>query len=297
LASSYPSGAQNAGYNVVPGSTATNPPSGPSGGNSGNFGSGVPGGSASAGQNASAGQSGSSGSASATAGDPAATPPPSSPIGNLTIGSTGGGTSSSSDSGDGDATPSGMSLMMQNKSSSQKSSSDINNTPTTPYPLQTGPTGPRPGEYVPSQPEAYPDKPKPQDDTPSRSHDSLAEKRGHNWSLPSTAKLSTPVSRTIRIECRGDRLTLKPDFGNPQPRIIPFGPRTADSVDKLVAAVWDYTKGWGIAGRQMYWKPQLELELGESGEGRYSELQALLADSGLEVARKQSVSTSGTQFR
>ena len=90
--------------------------------------------------------------------------------------------------------------------------------------------------------------------------------------FPSTAKLSTPVSRTIHIECRGDCLILKPDFGNPQPRVIPFGPRTADSVDKLVAAVWDYTKGWGIAGRQMYWKPRLELELGLSGEGRYSRI-------------------------
>ena len=69
-------------------------------------------------------------------------------------------------------------------------------------------------------------------------------------------------------------------------RDIRFGPRTADSVDKLVAAAWDYTKGWGIAGKQMYWRPILVLQLGPSGEARFAELQALLAHSGLEVERR-----------
>jgi hypothetical protein len=191
-----------------------------------------------------------------------------------------------------------MLTMTNNNSPQPRSSSSLDNINATPYPSQSGPTGPHPGEFADSPPpQTYPDKPKPTDDNAPKSHDSLAEKRGHNWSLPATSKLSTPVSRTIHIECRGDCLILKPDFGNPKPRVITFGPRTADSVDKLVAAVWDYTKGWGIAGRQMYWKPRLELELGLSGEGRYSELQALLADSGLEVARKQPTATATTQLR
>ena len=224
-------------------------------------------------------------------------PPPGSPAGNISLGQSGGaGGTSGSPNGDGDA-PSGGSLTMPNKPQQPPKISDIYNISATPYPLQSGPTAPHPGEYVPSQTVTYSDKPKPQDDSAPKSHDSLAEKRGHNWSLPSQAKLSTPVSRTIHIECRGDRLILKPDFGNPQPRVIMFGPRTADSVDKLVAAVWDYTKGWGIAGHQMYWKPRLELEPGLSGEGRYSELQALLADSGLEVARRQPTTVSATQLR
>ena len=58
------------------------------------------------------------------------------------------------------------------------------------------------------------------------------------------------------------------------------------NVGSWVAAVWSRTKGWGIAGRQMYWRPVLVLELGPSGEGRFAELQALMADSGLEVTRK-----------
>ncbi|HEX3997415.1 MAG TPA: hypothetical protein VHX65_02580 [Pirellulales bacterium] len=226
---------------------------------------------------------------------------PNLPNSNITLAQAGGQSGSPNASGntEGDAAPSGMSLMMQNPSQKQKPDSDVYNTLSTPYPLSSNQQGPHPGEYVDTPPpQSTPDKPKPHSD-PAQSHDSLAEKRGRNWSLPSTAKLSTPVSRVIHVECRGDCLILKPDFGNPQPRVIPFGPRTADSVDKLVAAVWDYTKGWGIAGRQMYWKPRLELELGLSGEGRYSELQALMANSGLEITRKDTMAAAGsnTQVR
>ncbi len=145
---------------------------------------------------------------------------------------------------------------------------------------------PGPGEYVP-RPDPPPDEPrKPDDDPSSRSRRSLADKRGQNWSLPSAARQSTPVSRPIHIECRGDCLILQPDVGNPQSRVIPFNRETAESVDKLVAAVWGYTKGWGIAGRQMYWRPVLKLQMGPSGEGRFVELQALMQNSGLEVQRR-----------
>lgn len=154
-----------------------------------------------------------------------------------------------------------------------------------PDPQPRTPDGPHPGEYVDSQ-HFTPPKPKPDDDDPAKKPKSLAEKRGRNWSLPGSAKLSVPVSRPIHIECRGDQLVILPDHGNPEPQAISLAPRTEDSVDKLVAGVWAHTKGWGIAGRQMYWRPVLVLELGPSGEGRFSELQALMANSGLEVTRK-----------
>jgi hypothetical protein len=142
---------------------------------------------------------------------------------------------------------------------------------------------PGPGEFVDSQHFERP-KPKPEDD--EKKPKSLAETRGRNWSLPSAAKVSVPVSRPIQIECRGDQLVILPDTGNPEPQVIPFGPRTEDSVDQFVAGVWSRTKGWGIAGRQMYWRPVLTLHTGPSGEGRCGELQALMANSGLEVTRK-----------
>ena len=43
---------------------------------------------------------------------------------------------------------------------------------------------------------------------------------------------------------------------------------------------------WGIAGRGLYWRPQLILQVGHSGEGRYADLDALLADSGFDVKRR-----------
>ena len=147
------------------------------------------------------------------------------------------------------------------------------------------PQQPGPGEFVDSV-HYTPPKPKPVDNDPAKKSRSLADERGRNWSLPSSAKQSVPVSRPIHIECRGDRLIILPDDGNSQPQVVMFSGRTEDSVDKLVAGVWSHTKGWGIAGRQMYWRPSLVLELGPSGEGRFTELQALMANSGLEVVRK-----------
>ncbi len=140
-----------------------------------------------------------------------------------------------------------------------------------------------PGEYVDSEPVEH-EKPKPEDET--KKPRSLAETRGRNWSLPQSAKTSVAVSRPVHIQCRGDQMIILPDTGNAQPQSIPFHGRTQDSIDQLVAAVWAHTKGWGIAGRQMYWRPKLVLEMGESGEGRFGELQALMANSGLEVVRK-----------
>jgi hypothetical protein len=151
--------------------------------------------------------------------------------------------------------------------------------------VENPPHQPGPGEFVDSV-HYTPPKPKPDDRDPAKKPRSLADERGRNWSLPSAAKQSVPVSRPIHIECRGDRLIILPDSGNADPQVVMFGSRTEDSVDKLVAGVWAHTKGWGIAGRQMYWKPSLVLELGPSGEGRFTELQALMANSGLEVIRK-----------
>ncbi len=141
---------------------------------------------------------------------------------------------------------------------------------------------PGPGEYVDSQRDLP--KPKPEDE--EKKPKSLADKRGRNWSLPSSAKTSVPVSRTIQLECRGDQIVILPDPGNAEAQVIRLGPRTEESIDQLVSSVWAHTKGWGIAGRQMYWRPVLELHLGPSGEGRCGEVQALMANSGLEVIRK-----------
>jgi hypothetical protein len=115
---------------------------------------------------------------------------------------------------------------------------------------------------------------------------SLAEKRGVNWGLSPAARSSNPITRPIHIVCEGDKLLIRPQQEGEPATEIPLSSRTEDSVDRLVGAVQKRIDEWGIAGRGLYWRPQLVLEVGRSGEGRYADLDALLADSGFDVKRR-----------
>jgi hypothetical protein len=110
--------------------------------------------------------------------------------------------------------------------------------------------------------------------------------RGHNWALPNMHNASMGVQRPIRVECYADRLILLPDTHDQEAQTIPLGERTDDAVDQLMAAVRTYTKSWGMAGRGMYWKPQLVLNVNPNAESRAADLQAILADSGWDVKRR-----------
>ncbi len=120
----------------------------------------------------------------------------------------------------------------------------------------------------------------------SSSSHSMAKSRGKNWAPPTSHTASVPVQRPIRVECYSDRLELIPDTKDQQVQVIPLGQRTEDSVEPLVAAVRTYTRSWGIAGRSMYWKPQLVLKVNPNADARAADLQTLLADSGWDVKRK-----------
>jgi hypothetical protein len=115
---------------------------------------------------------------------------------------------------------------------------------------------------------------------------SLAEKRGANWGLSPAARSSNPITRPIHIVCEGDKLLVHPERPTDVPLIVPLPWRTEDSVDQLVTAVQERISDWGIAGRGLYWRPQLILDVGHSGEGRYADLEALLANSGFDVKRR-----------
>jgi hypothetical protein len=115
---------------------------------------------------------------------------------------------------------------------------------------------------------------------------SLAEIRGANWGLSPAARSSNPITRPIHIVCEGDKLLVHPERPTDAPLIVPLPRRTEDSVEQLVTAVQGRINDWGIAGRGLYWRPQLILDVGHSGEGRYADLEALLADSGFDVKRR-----------
>jgi hypothetical protein len=112
---------------------------------------------------------------------------------------------------------------------------------------------------------------------------SMADSRGKNWSLPEEARHAVPISRPVRLECRADKLILRSEQNPSQTKEIPLTERTEDSVEDLVASVWQRVETWGSAGRGMFWRPVLSVEVAPGADGRYADLQTLLADSGLEV--------------
>jgi hypothetical protein len=115
---------------------------------------------------------------------------------------------------------------------------------------------------------------------------SLAKSRGKNWGLKHVARGSIPITRPVRVLCFEDRALVAPIDDTYQPKVIPFAAQTRDSVDPLVAAVWEQTRQWGIAGKGMYWRPVLSFDVQPGGQQRFDELRTLLDDSGLVVRRK-----------
>jgi hypothetical protein len=116
--------------------------------------------------------------------------------------------------------------------------------------------------------------------------ESLANRRGRDWGLRYAAPSATPVTRPLRVVCYGDRAIVVSDDPRREPKQIVFKPRTRDSADEFVAAVWDEIKTWGIAGKGMYWRPVLSFEVHGAGDRRYEDLHRLLDGSGFEMRRK-----------
>lgn len=145
-----------------------------------------------------------------------------------------------------------------------------------------GGQSPRPGEWNPAS--ASPGE-RPGQSGASEVQ-SLADERGHEWALRNAGRGSMPVARSIRVDCHPDRLVVVPEAGHGEPKTIPLPRRTAESVDELVAAVWEVIDHWGIAGRGMYWRPVLSFHVTPGAEQRFRELQVLLDRSGLDVERE-----------
>lgn len=112
---------------------------------------------------------------------------------------------------------------------------------------------------------------------------SLAKSRGKNWALPGASQGSVGVTRPLRIEVAADRIVI--DSGNPTTakQTIPCSGTTNAMIEQFVSTVWDQMRGWGIAGRGMYWRPVLNLHVLPGGQQRAAELKRLLDGSGLDV--------------
>ncbi|HID75488.1 MAG TPA: hypothetical protein EYP56_05765 [Planctomycetaceae bacterium] len=114
----------------------------------------------------------------------------------------------------------------------------------------------------------------------------MANHRGRNWGLPRTVHGSVPLSRPIRLDCYADRLEIAPEPGVAPGRVIPLGADTEGAIEELISAIWQRIDSWGVAGRGMYWRPVLNVRVAPGGQRRFAELEILLDQSGVEVARK-----------
>jgi hypothetical protein len=115
---------------------------------------------------------------------------------------------------------------------------------------------------------------------------SLADERGEEWGLRDVRRDATAITRPIRVWCYADRLVLVPETGSGEPHVIAVDARMARSIDKFVAAVWEYMDTWGIAGKRMYWRPVLNVYVAPGAEAQFQDFNALLQGSGLTIERK-----------
>jgi hypothetical protein len=116
---------------------------------------------------------------------------------------------------------------------------------------------------------------------------SMASTRGSDWGLPESSAGAVAATRPVLVECYADRLFVLPESRGMPPEEIRLTARTEDSMDELVSAVWDHMKSWGKAGKGLYWRPTLSMNVQPGAANRFAEIQALLADSGLDVHQRQ----------
>lgn len=120
-----------------------------------------------------------------------------------------------------------------------------------------------------------------------RSDNPLAAQRGQNWALKQGSPRSTGITRPVSIECGGGELMLLPEPGSRLPaRTIDVSGDPVEGIDHLVQLIDQRIEGWASAGRGLYWKPVLHVQVLPGGEARFEQLQTLLYGSGMEVIRK-----------
>jgi hypothetical protein len=116
-----------------------------------------------------------------------------------------------------------------------------------------------------------------------------AQGRGRDWALPGASRHATAITRPIRVAVLADRLVLVPERGADR---VPLHLRisdqmTVEEIDAFVAAVQREMKSWGLAVRNGYWKPVLQVEVAPDSEHHFADLQKSLSNSGFEIQRKQ----------
>lgn len=117
---------------------------------------------------------------------------------------------------------------------------------------------------------------------------SLAETKGKDWAVMRNGRGTSGVTRPVRMRVNGNQLVLlaDPTINEPE-QVIPMYDDTGAAIPGLVQSVEKRIDKWGLAGKGLYWSPELVFEVPPDGEARYTDLQHLLDNSGWIVRRKQ----------
>ncbi|PQO39166.1 hypothetical protein C5Y96_04700 [Blastopirellula marina] len=115
----------------------------------------------------------------------------------------------------------------------------------------------------------------------------IAATRGGNWALPSAGPKNTAITRPVTLVVSGEQMTLVQERGVLGPaETVPVNGDMEAAVDKLVRLIHTRIDSWGMAGRNFYWKPILQITVEQGGEPVVRQLETLLYGSGIEVNRK-----------
>jgi hypothetical protein len=148
----------------------------------------------------------------------------------------------------------------------------------------------RPGEWRPSA--EPPPKPDPEDEKKKKKKkhpydDMQPDHNQADWALRNARSHAAAISRPVHIDCYADRVVIAPEQPGGEPHVIVCDNDSQRNADKLVAAIWEVMDTWGMAGREMYWRPVLNFYVTPGAEPRMFEMTRALDGSGLVIERKQ----------
>ncbi|HEY1068356.1 MAG TPA: hypothetical protein VGE52_19685, partial [Pirellulales bacterium] len=115
-----------------------------------------------------------------------------------------------------------------------------------------------------------------------RNDRNFAGERGENWALLDYKPTSISIRREVRVLLEKDQITVLPKNAP-----IPMPGPTAAVVDPAVKQIQTQIRQWGIAGKNMYWRPSLVVEVTPGAEPRFEELRSLLDGSGMEIRTEE----------
>ncbi|MDA8744193.1 hypothetical protein N9N28_06125 [Rubripirellula amarantea] len=119
----------------------------------------------------------------------------------------------------------------------------------------------------------------------------LAQPGQKEWALPrNVAGMNgSSIVRTMKAQSHEDRFVLLgTNRGEPTEVFGVFNNDPRRAILEMATAVRDRVDRWGVALPGGRWQPQLEVEVLPGGETRFTQLQRLMQDSGVDVVAKLS---------